>query len=90
MLDQIALFPEYSNKKIKNTFFCKYLTHALPIRDPNSKWYASNDEYNQKLYGMNQYPAYCAGMGLLMTSDLVSRLYEATYDLKGILIEFFA
>ncbi len=82
-LEKILSNPKKNFPDLKDlTFLCKYWTHAPAIRDPNSKWYASPAEYNQKLYGMNHYPTYCAGMGLLMTSELMVRLYTAAFDVK--------
>jgi len=49
-----------------------------PHRNPKSKWHASYEEYNGKLYGkdyQNLYPTFCYGPAYIMTPDLISQLY---------------
>jgi hypothetical protein len=68
---------ETVNKK-SNSFFCHVCLKGEPHRNPKSKWHASYEEYNGKLYGkdyQNLYPTFCYGPAYIMTPDLISQLY---------------
>ncbi len=80
--DESYLFPKLNVLNLKNTFLCKCEKHAPVERNSSSKMYVKKEEYSQKIYGMNQYPQYCAGMGIIMTSDLISRLYYKSKEIK--------
>jgi hypothetical protein len=72
-------------KATSNSFICK-VPDSSPIRDPNSKWFVTENEFNVKLYenGTNNggYPSYCSGVGVVMTPDIISKLYLKSFQIK--------
>ena len=76
-----------TNVTKKKEFFCNYCSNGLPIRDKNSKWHASEEEYNEKLYGLKVYPTFCYGPAYIMTTDLVEHLYNKSFTVKFFWLE---
>ena len=72
-------------KSTSNSFICK-VPDSSPIRDPNSKWFVTENEFNSKLYenGTHNggYPSYCSGVGVVMTPDIISKLYLKSFQIK--------
>ena len=66
----------------KNTFFCHVYNNGSPLKKKISKWYVKNEEYNEKLYNMSNYPTFCLGPSYIMTSDLIPKLYKRSFDIK--------
>lgn len=60
------------NQVINNTFLCAVWKNRKPDRNPG-KWHVNVTEYKESVY-----PTYCPGLGLVMTADLVPRLYHAS------------
>lgn len=63
-------------------YFGGFFLHGKgPVRDPNSRWYASEDDYR-----CNGYPPYPLGTGFFMSKCTLDDLYEAAQqqDLFGI------
>ena len=67
---------------LKNSFICHYWENAAVIRDSKTKYYVTQNEYNQKLYGMINYPTQCACMAVIMAPDLINRLMNKSNNLK--------
>lgn len=75
----------YSNllrSDFHNSFLCKYWVDARPDTNPNSKFYVVKEEFNEKLYGRELYPTYCAGMGFILSTDLVTKLVLKAPEFK--------
>jgi hypothetical protein len=72
-------------KSTSNSFICK-VPNSSPIRDPNSKWFVTENEFNLKLYenvtDNGGYPNYCSGVGVVMTPDIISKLYLKAFEIK--------
>ncbi len=71
----------------KNSFICWILRASYPLRNSDSKWFASEAEYNHNLYKNitspnSPYPFYCNGPGVIMTTDLISKLYRKAFEIK--------
>jgi hypothetical protein len=71
-----------------NLFLC-WTISTYPERNKKSKWFVSKLEYNNELYKnvankkmKKPYPLYCAGPAVIMTADLISRLYLKAFDIK--------
>jgi hypothetical protein len=77
MHNEKYLFYKFDTSNLKNSFICHYWKNAAVIRDPKSKYYVTKDEYNK-----NTYPTYCAGMAIIMTPDLIKKLFEESYNIK--------
>jgi hypothetical protein len=77
-------------KSINNSFICYLYTRSKPIRDLKSiysKWYVTQNEYNLNLYKNmsifdDGYPCYCRGVGVVMTPDIISKLYLKSFQIK--------
>ena len=77
-------------KSTSNSFICYLYTRSYPIRDLKSiysKWYVTQNEYNLNLYNNmsifdDGYPCYCRGVGVVMTPDVISKLYLKSFQIK--------
>ena len=95
--DDIALNSNYlikyfninsHNSTIQNkTFYCDVCRGCHPIREKDSKWHASFEEYNEKIYNLTGYPTFCFGPSYSMSPDLVNSLYEASFKVKFFWLE---
>ena len=84
--DENKFYPEVNfSSPVRKTFFGEIFS-MHPIKDKNSKWYATDNEYNKALYDLDYYSNYCNGPAVVMTSDLIQRLFEKSFDIKSILI----
>ena len=69
---------------------CKLYPASYAIRDlqsPFSKWYVTQNEYNSILYknlslSNDAYPPYCHGVGIILTPDIISKLYFKAFEIK--------
>ncbi|KAH9378131.1 hypothetical protein HPB48_004269 [Haemaphysalis longicornis] len=52
---------------------CLLYNNVSALRNRSSKWYVTEEEYPNKAY-----PPYCAGMGYVMTADVLPMLYNAS------------
>ncbi|XP_063995601.1 beta-1,3-galactosyltransferase 5-like [Diachasmimorpha longicaudata] len=59
------------HKTDRNVIFGLKLTERKPIRDKNSKWYVSWEEYKPTVY-----PDYVIGAAYLLSNDIIHELYE--------------
>ena len=59
-----------TGKVINNTILCNVISGAHPVRTKN-KWKVTKEEYPDNLY-----PPYCPGLGLIMTGDIIPKLYN--------------
>lgn len=73
-LNHIAGYPE---KPVKNTILCDVWMNRQVERDAGMKWSVSRNEYAR-----NNYPTYCPGLALLMSADLVTKLWENSLRTK--------
>ena len=67
-----------TTKMTSNSFYCNVCVKGAPHRHSTSKWRATYDEYNEKLYGkgfQNMYPTFCYGPAYIMTPDLIGQMY---------------
>ncbi|XP_052099984.1 beta-1,3-galactosyltransferase 5-like [Mytilus californianus] len=68
------LIPYLSNKLNKTKVLeCFLLIGALPYRNPRDKWHMSSLDYP-----FATFPPYCAGPSSIMSTDVISEMYEAT------------
>ena len=67
---------------LKNTYFCEILHKIYVDRDPRNKYYLSCEENNKKFHD-----DYCCGVANLITSDLIPRLYNATFTAKSFWVD---
>ena len=58
----------------KKKIICSVWKKTFPHRDKNSKWYVTNEEYQENLY-----PDYCGGFFFLMTNDIIGPLYNEMF-----------
>ena len=59
----------YRTKPLRNRFLCRVGRGLKPIRDPSSRYYVAEANYN-----LTYYPNYCIGPGYTMTVDLAIKL----------------
>ncbi|XP_077557225.1 beta-1,3-galactosyltransferase brn-like [Haemaphysalis longicornis] len=52
---------------------CLLYNNVSALRNRSSKWYVTEEEYPNKAY-----PPYCAGLGYIMTADVLPMLYNAS------------
>lgn len=60
----------------KNIISCYVISNPYPRRSTRSKWRVSFQEYPQQYY-----PRYCSGWGIVMSPDVVFRLYNVSRQL---------
>ncbi|XP_029434891.1 beta-1,3-galactosyltransferase 5-like [Rhinatrema bivittatum] len=56
-----------------NFFTGSLFLNAPPIRDKNSKWYASEIEYPGQ-----RYPTFCSGTGYVFSTDVANQIYNVS------------
>ena len=77
----------FFDDSISNSFVCRAFYRAGVIRSENSKWYANYSEYNLNLYNNvtksdSEYPTYCVGVAVILTTDIISKLYMKALEIK--------
>ena len=73
-LNHVARYPE---KPIVNTILCDVWMNRAVERNKGMKWSVSKNEYRRE-----RYPTYCPGLALLMSPDLVTKLWENSQKVK--------
>ena len=63
--------------KPKNTIMCLVYPKMPVIRDKNSKWYLSKEEFKDDYFGK-----YCSGSAFVLTGDLPPRLFNISFYIK--------
>lgn len=63
------------NYKDSNTFICHVHRKNVPIRDPQSKWYVSEGEYDGDVY-----PVHCSGLAYIFRPNMMGKLLLAARD----------
>ena len=58
---------------IQNLLLCLVWYKMKVIRDPKSKWYLSRSEFHD-----DYFPTYCSGSAYVMSSDVVTRMYNVS------------
>lgn len=75
--------PKESNlDRLKNSFVCNIFSGYRPDKNPFSKYYVKNSEYNSELYQIDFYSDYCFGPGYIITPDLIDKLYAQSSQIK--------
>ncbi|XP_063201409.1 beta-1,3-galactosyltransferase 5 isoform X2 [Chroicocephalus ridibundus] len=70
-------------KKRTTRFFTGFLKlHEYPIRERESKWYVSREEYPGKTY-----PPFCSGTGYVLSTDVASQIYNVSESVSFIKLE---
>ncbi len=77
----------FFHDSMSNSFICRTFYRAGVIRSENSKWFANYSEYNLNLYNNvtksdSEYPTYCVGVAVILTTDIISRLYMKALEIK--------
>jgi hypothetical protein len=72
----------YNIQNLTSTFLCTVFTGYSPDKDPASKYYVNDNEYNVNLYEISYYSDYCFGPGFLMNVDLAANLYSQSLGIK--------
>ncbi|KAI1286224.1 Beta-1,3-galactosyltransferase 5 [Halotydeus destructor] len=67
---------QHSMSAVNSLMACNVITNPYPTRSNRTKWMVTYEEYPRKYY-----PPYCAGWGILMTPDVVFRLYDKSKSL---------
>ncbi len=85
ILNNYNIFKSTSNSLICNLYPASYVIRDL--KSPYSKWFVTQNEYNSNLYknlslGNDAYPPYCHGVGIVMTPDIISKLYFKAFEIK--------
>ena len=76
------LLKELQTRKEPKFFLCYVFKGAPPIRDKNSKWYTSVEEYK---YG--NFPKYCSGTAYSFSANIAPDLYIASKTTKLLKME---
>lgn len=71
MLDHLSLMTGYPHKPVTSTIICDVWMNRKVERGVGMKWSVSKEEFSR-----DRYPTYCPGLALLMTPDLVEKLWE--------------
>ncbi|XP_068097869.1 beta-1,3-galactosyltransferase 2-like [Hyperolius riggenbachi] len=58
------------------------MRNAAPIRDPNSKWSVSQEEYPR-----NSYPLFCSGTGYVFSANLASKIVNISPTVRWLPLE---
>ncbi|RWS15674.1 Beta-1:3-galactosyltransferase 1-like protein [Dinothrombium tinctorium] len=62
---------------LRNFMSCYVISNPYPKRSVRSKWHVTYEEYPGKYY-----PEYCSGWGILMSPDVVFRLYAHSREVS--------
>ena len=63
-------------------FFCYVFKGAPPVRDKNSKWYTSIEEYKYSYF-----PKYCSGTAYAFSANIATDIYESSKRIKPLKME---
>ena len=74
------LRPELNPKK--NYFTGDVMWDREPIRNKNSKWYMSAEQYPKE-----KYPTFCSGTGYVFSGDLAGKIYRASLGIRRLHLE---
>ncbi len=81
----ITNFVDYLIKNhghLQNKYFCEILHKTDVSRDRRNKYFLTCEENNKKYHD-----DYCCGVANLITSDLIPRLYNATFTAKSFWVD---
>lgn len=73
---------ELVSRREKKFFLCHVFINAPPIRNNNSKWYTSYEEFDAEYF-----PSYCSGTGYAFNSRTLFQLYYWSTKVKLIRME---
>jgi len=71
----------YPAHKVNGSFYCSH-NGVKVLRDPESKWYAPEEQYSEE-----NYPAYCSGFMYMFDTALTPILWRGTAAVKFLWIE---
>ncbi len=66
---------DFRGRNIKGFLLCLVWYRMKVIRDPKSKWYIPKSEFSEDFF-----PTYCSGSAYVMSSDVVTGMYNASMD----------
>ena len=64
-----------SQSPFEKSVFCLVWHRMKVVRNPQSKWYLSVDEFKD-----DYFPQYCSGSAYMFTNDLIPLMYEASFS----------
>jgi len=70
------------HRNITNAIIGSQFVNVRPIHDKNSKWYAPREQYKGKYF-----PPYTSGTNYVISGDIVTKLYNASFHLSFIRLE---
>ncbi|KAH3876599.1 hypothetical protein DPMN_000446 [Dreissena polymorpha] len=76
--------PEVISYGTKRVIMCNKWTKMKVIRDKNSKWYISVEEFSSEYF-----PPYCSGSVFVMSTDVAVALYQASFYTKFFWVDDF-
>lgn len=76
------LINELLKRRESRFFFCYVFQGAPPVRDKNSKWYTSSEEYKHEYF-----PKYCSGTAYSFSANIALVLFENHKGIKLLKLE---
>jgi len=74
LVTHLQRISQQRSKPVTELLLCLVWYHMKVIRDPRSKWYISPTEYPD-----NVFPTYCSGSAFIMTPDVASAMFNASF-----------
>lgn len=89
LIDMHALMKQMNSTEVrnygtKNLIMCNQWVRMKVIRDKNSKWYISKEEFADDFF-----PPYCSGSVFIMSFDAVQRMYVASLETEFFWVDDF-
>ena len=77
LITEFISYLQSNYNHLSNSYFCEIIHKAWVDRRPDGKYSITCDEYDRKYYN-----SYCCGVANLITSDLIPKLFNATFNAK--------
>ena len=74
LVTHLQRISQQRSKPVTELLLCLVWYHMKVIRDTRSKWYISATEYPD-----NVFPTYCSGSAFIMTPDVASAMFNASF-----------
>jgi len=74
LITHLKRISSQQGKPIRELLLCLVWYRMKVIRDPRSKWYLSPSEYRDDVF-----PTYCSGSAFIMTTDVASAMFNASF-----------